>query len=169
MVLKCTHLSTEEQDSLIDLFSKYQELFSGKLGSVPGPAVSLKLKSDAKPFATSPYTVLRALEHIAKNEVPDHVDIGVLVKEIQTEWASPSFFRPKKDEGIRFLSDLSKLNTCLERDPFPLPIIKDVIWKMNRFTFATCLDFNRGYYHFVLDEKSKKLCGIILPWGRYAY
>jgi len=40
---------------------------------------------------------------------------------------------------------------------------------MNGFTYATCLDLNRGYYHFVLDEKSRKLCGIILPWGRYAY
>ena len=75
----------------------------------------------------------------------------------------------KKDGGIRFLSDLNKLNTCLERDPFPLPIMKDVIWKMNGFTFDTCLDLNHGYYHFVLDEKSRKLCGIILPWGRYTY
>ena len=40
---------------------------------------------------------------------------------------------------------------------------------MNGFSFATCLDINRGYYHFVLDEESRKLCGIILPWGRYAY
>ena len=40
---------------------------------------------------------------------------------------------------------------------------------MNGFTFATCLDLNRGYYHFVLDKESQKLCGIILPWGRYAY
>jgi Reverse transcriptase (RNA-dependent DNA polymerase) len=31
------------------------------------------------------------------------------------------------------------------------------------------LDLNRGYYHFELDEESKKLCGIILPWGRYVY
>jgi len=52
---------------------------------------------------------------------------------------------------------------------YPLPLIEEVIWKINGFTFATCLDLNRGYYHFVLDEESRKLCGIILPWGRYAY
>jgi len=61
------------------------------------------------------------------------------------------------------------LNASLKRHPYPLPLIDDVIWKMNGFTFATCLDLNRGYYNFVLDEKSRKLCGIILPWGRYAY
>ena len=26
-----------------------------------------------------------------------------------------------------------------------------------------------GYYHSVLDSESQKLCGIVLPWGNYAY
>jgi len=169
MVLKCTHLSAHQQEMMLQLFSKYEELFSGKLGKVPGPPVSLSLKKDATPFAARPYTIPKSMESIAKKEVAELVKIGVLEKNTQTEWASPSFFRPKKDGGVRFISDLRKLNACLKRDPFPLPIIEDVIWKMNGFTFATCLDLNRGYYHFVLDEKSRKLCGIILPWGRYAY
>ena len=42
MVLRCQHLTTEEQDSLIHLFGKYRELFSGTLGLVPGPPVHLK-------------------------------------------------------------------------------------------------------------------------------
>ena len=59
MVLKCTHLSVNQQDVLIELFSQYEELFSGKLGSVPGPPVSLKLKSNAKPFVACAFTVLK--------------------------------------------------------------------------------------------------------------
>ena len=43
------------------------------------------------------------------------------------------------------------------------------MFSINGFTYATCLDMNRGYYHFVLDNESRKLCGIILPWGQYAY
>jgi len=84
-------------------------------------------------------------------------------------WASPSFFRPKKDGGVRFVTDLRRLNANLKRHPYPLPLIDDVIWRMNGLTFATCLDLNRGYYHFVLDKESQKLSGIILPWGRYTY
>ena len=70
---------------------------------------------------------------------------------------------------MRFVSDLRKLNASIERHPFPLPIIDDVVWKINGFTYATCLDLNRGYYHFVIDEESCKLCRIVLPWGAYAY
>jgi len=159
MVLKCTHLSPSQQDTLIDLFSSYEELFNGKLGSVPGPPVSLKPKTNAKPFAARAYTVPKALESIAKKEVFDLVDIGVLVEGIHLEWASPSFFRQKKDGGIRFVSDLRKLYACLERHPYPLPLVEEVVWRMDGFTYATCLDLNRGYYHFVLDEKGRKLCG----------
>ena len=106
---------------------------------------------------------------MAKDEVKELVDIDVLKANVATAYCSSSFFRKKNDSGIRFVSDLRKLNAIIERHPHPLPNIDDVIWRMNGFTFATCLDLNRGYYHFVLDEKSLKLCGIVLPWGTYCY
>lgn len=169
MVLKCDHLLQDQKDKLMNLFSNYEDLFSGKLGSVPGPPVKLKLKPGSKPYCAQAYTVPKALEYIARKEVQELLDIGVLVKGVHSAWASPSFFRPKKDGRVRFVSDLRRLNACLERHPFPLPLIEVVIWKINGFTFATCLDLNRGYYHFELDSESRKLCGIVLPWGCYAY
>ena len=169
MVLKCDHLSDYEKTSLLNLFSEFQDLFSGDLGEVPGKPIKLKVKPNTKPYCSRPYTVPKAFEKIARKEVNDLVDIGVLVKNVHSAWGSPSFFRKKKDGGVRFVSDLRKLNAAIERFPHPLPVIDDVIWKMNGFTFATCLDLNRGYYHFVLDSESQKLCSIVLPWGRYSY
>ena len=87
MILKCTHLTTEQRDSLTKLFSKYEELFSGKLGCMPGPPVNLKLKQEAKPFAARPYSVPKSIEHIAKQEIAELVRIGVLKKNVKTEWA----------------------------------------------------------------------------------
>jgi hypothetical protein len=121
------------------------------------------------PFHSRAYTIPKAFEELAKKEIQDLVDIGVLVKDVRTAYTSPSFFRKKKDGGIRFVSDLRKLSSSLQRKPFPLPNIDDVIWKMSGFTYATCLDLNRGYYHFELDEYSSRLCGIVLPWGTYCY
>ena len=126
-------------------------------------------KKEARPFTSPAYTIPKAFEKIAKKEVGDLCNIGVLIENVRTAYQSPSFFRPKKNGGVRFLSDLRKLNKCLLREPYPLPNIDDIIWKLEGFTFATCLDLNRGYYHFVLDSESQKLCGIILPWGSYCY
>jgi len=102
MVLKCTHLSPSQQDTLIDLFSSYEELFNGNLGSVPGPPVSLKLKTNAKPFAARAYTVPKALESIAKKELFDLVNIGVLVKGIHSEWASSFVLSSEKRRRCSF-------------------------------------------------------------------
>ena len=77
----------------------------------------------------------------------DLVDIGVLVKGVHSAWASFSFFRPKEGGCLHFVLDLRKLIECLERRPYPLSLVEDVIWRMNDFTHATCLDINRGYYH----------------------
>ena len=61
------------------------------------------------------------------------------------------------------MTDLRRLNELLERCPYPLPNIDDVIWKVGGFTYDTCLDLNRGYYNFAFDSESIKLCAIILP------
>ena len=34
---------------------------------------------------------------------------------------------------------------------------------------ATSLDLNMGFYHIKLDPASRKLCTIVLPWGKYEY
>jgi len=169
MINKCSHLTSEQRNDLLRLFSQYEELFSGDIGEVPGEKVHLELKPNAKPYSAPAYSIPQAFYQTAKDEIEELVKKRVLIKNVRTAWASPSFFRPKKDGGVRFVSDLRKLNEQLVRRPFPLPNIEDVIWKMNGFTFATRLDLNRGYYHFVLDRESQKLCGIVLPWGNYAY
>lgn len=93
-----------------------------------------------------------AFEKMAKDEVKELVDIDVLEKSVCTASCSPSFFpREKKDGGIRSISDLRKINRMFQRKPYLLPNIVDVIWKMNRFTYATCLNLNQGYYYFVIE------------------
>ena len=81
----------------------------------------------------------------------------------------PIFSRKIRIVGYDFFPDFRKLNKALEQDTFPLSMMNDVIWKLEGFTFATYLDLNRRYYHFSISKKSKKLLGIILPWGKYYY
>ena len=44
-----------------------------------------------------------------------------------------------------------------------------MLLKMEGFNYATSLDLNMGYYHIKLDAASRKLCTIVLPWGKYEY
>ena len=44
-----------------------------------------------------------------------------------------------------------------------------MLLKMEGFQYATSLDLNMGYYHIELSPDSKRLCTIVLPWGKYEY
>ena len=70
---------------------------------------------------------------------------------------------------VRFLSDFWELNKRLKRHPFSLPVISDVLLKLQGFQFATALDLNMGYYTICLDPDAQKYCTIVLPWGKYRY
>ena len=102
MVEQCSHLDEGSKKKLLELLSLYEELFSGNIGTVPGPPVKLKLKKEARPFSSPAYTIPKAFEQIAKKEIEDLCNIGVLIKNVRTAYQSPSFFRPKKNGGVRF-------------------------------------------------------------------
>jgi Reverse transcriptase (RNA-dependent DNA polymerase) len=140
-----------------------------KLGKIPNVKVHLDLKPNAKPFCGRAYMIPHHIFDIARKEVEELCRIGVLQVNIHSEWGAPCLFRAKKNGGVRFLTDLRQLNKSLVCKPVHLPLIDEILWKVQGFTYATCLDLNRGYYHFELDEQSKLLCGSILPWGRYVY
>ena len=76
---------------------------------------------------------------------------------------------PKTDKTVRFISDFRELNKRIKRTPYPIPKIQDLLLKLEGFKYTTSLDLNMGYYHIQLDPSSRKLCTIVLPWGKYEY
>ena len=102
-------------------------------------------------------------------EVDQLVKAGILQKVNRSKWAAPTFIIPKKDKTVRFITDFHKLNKCILRKPYPIPKIQDLLLKLEGFQYGTSLDLNMGYYHIELSPDSKKLCTIVLPWGKYEY
>ena len=68
-----------------------------------------------------------------------------------SEWASPSFITPKKDNTVCFISDFREVNKRLVRKRFPIPTISTVLQELEGFTLATALDLNMGYYTVCVD------------------
>jgi Reverse transcriptase (RNA-dependent DNA polymerase) len=44
-----------------------------------------------------------------------------------------------------------------------------MLLKLEGFQYVTSLDLNMGYYHIELSPHLKRLCTIVLPWGKYEY
>ena len=166
---KSKHLSPSERQKCWYLLEKYEDVLLGKLGTFPGPPYKINLKPNSQPFCSRPYNIPHAIKPIAKREIDRLEKNGVLRKIHYSRYGAPCMFLPKKNGGVRFVTDFRKLNLQIQRHPYPLPDVKDVLRRMEGFTHATCLDVNMGYYHTLLDKHSQEICSIILPWGKYCY
>ncbi len=162
-------LDPEEQRLLRDLLEKYKSLFDGTLGHWKDTDYKIDLKEGAKPYHAKAYPIPHAYIDTLKLEVDRLVKLGVLKKVNRSEWAAPTFIIPKKDKTVRFISDFRELNKRISRKPYPIPKIQDLLLKLEGFQYATSLDLNMGYYHIELNPDSKKLCTIVLPFGKYEY
>ena len=144
-------------------------MFDGTLGTYTGSDYKIELQEGVKPYHAKPFPIPRIHEETLRKEVDRLVEIGVLKCINNSEWAAPTFIIPKKNRTVRFISDFRELNKRIKRKPFPIPKIQDLLLKLEGFKYASSLDLNMGYYHIKLCPFSKKLCTIVLPWGKYEY
>ena len=144
-------------------------MFDGALRKYTGSTYKIKLKEYVKPYHAKPFPIPKVHKPTLKKEVERLVEIGVLRKINISEWAAPTFIISKKNGTVRFISDFRELNKRIRRKPFPIPRIQDLLLKLEGFKYASSLDLNMGYYHIELCPNSKKLCTIVLPWGKYEY
>jgi len=169
IVKSLNYLAKSEQKLMLQVLRKYEDMFDGTLGDYTGSEYKIELQDNVKPYHAKPFPIPRVHEETLKKEVNRLVDIGVLRRVNNSEWAAPTFIIPKKNKTVRFISDFRELNKRIKRKPFPIPKIQDLLLKLEGFKYATSLDLNMGYYHIKLCPFSRKLCTIVLPWGKYEY
>ena len=139
------HLTFEQQQALRRLLVTYNVLFDGAFGAWHAKPVDLELKPNVSPCHAKSYAIPKIHENTLKKEIARLVKLGVLKEDPNSEWAAPCFIIPKKNGTVRFLTDFRELNKCLKVKPYPLPLIQDLLLKLEGFWFATSLDLNMGY------------------------
>ena len=85
-------------------------------------------------------------------EMEEMVNDGVLRwKHRGSEWASPTFLVPKKDNRIRIVSEFWEVNMLIKRKPYPMPSIHKIMQKRSGYTHFTKMDLRIQFYCFELD------------------
>jgi hypothetical protein len=143
---------------------KHDHLLDGTLGDFETSEVKFDLKEDTNPYHAKAFPVPKNHHDTLKHEIERLVSLGVLKRCSDSEWAAPTFIKPKKNGTVRFISDFRRLNEELKREPYPILKIEQMLQELEKFAYATSLDLNMGYYTTRLHPDSQKLC-TIHPWG----
>ncbi|GBN90658.1 Transposon Ty3-I Gag-Pol polyprotein, partial [Araneus ventricosus] len=79
-------------------------------------------------------------------QIDEWLDQGI-VRQSSSEYASPIVLVKKKDGTARLCVDYGKLNRKLVKDHFPLPLIEDVLDKLQDAKVYYTLDLKNGFFH----------------------
>lgn len=114
----------------------------------------------------------RRLSEPEKAEVNKQIEEWLregIIKESSSDFASPIVLVRKKDGSVRICCDYRKLNVNIVKDRFPLPLIEDVMDKLEGARIFTTIDLRNGFFHVDVDESSTKYTSFVTPSGQYEF
>ena len=157
---------------LLNVLLKNAIVFKGGRGYYNGEPVGIKLKPDAKPFRAKPYPIALKNREVMEHELDRQCSIGCLGRLTpeefeEREWAFPAFGTPKKNGTIRLVIDFRRINANLIRREFPLMTTEEILTSVKGFLYASSIDLNMGYPSIPLNDKSRKILTIVMPFGAY--
>ena len=90
-----------------------------------------------------------------------------------TEHLSRGFFvekQGKEEVQARLVADFRSVNRKIRRPEIPLEGSWNILKRLDPHdSYFACVDFSSGFSQLTLDEGSRDLFVIILPWGKFRY
>ena len=84
------------------------------------------------------------IEDIITQQVEEMLKNGI-IKPSSSPWASRVILITKRDGGIRYAVDYRALNSITRKDSYPMPIVRDMLDKLNGSQIFSSLDGAAGY------------------------
>ncbi len=125
--------------------------------------------TNGKPLTSSPIYHM-SLEHLQlmKDYLQENLAKGFISKSL-SPYASPVLFAKKPGGGWRFCVDFRKLNARTEIDPYPLPLIEEVLDKLQGATIFTKVDVRQAFNRIRMHADSISLTAFRTRYGVYQY
>ena len=103
----------------------------GTLSTWKTDTVYFDLKEDTNPICSRTYPIPKVNEEMFKKEVERLVLLGFLDVDNGSEWRALSFAQHKlKSNQVSFLSDFRNINKKLNKKPYPIPKLNEMLMKL---------------------------------------
>jgi len=163
-----SHLSSEQNSELSLVLSEFADIFSDVPCKTTLSVHHIELQPDTKQIQCTPYRLNPEKADALKQELNKLLDLGI-IEESSSPWASPIVMVPKPDGTLRLCTDFRKVNSVTVPDPFPLPLVEDLLDRVGKAKFLTKLDMTRGYWQVPLDDPSIPVSAFVTPFGHFQW
>lgn len=120
------------------------------------------------PVVYQPYKVPYAKRNVLTSIIEELLDCGV-IKESQSNFASPVILVKKKNGEDRMCVDYRGLNKITKKVKFPLPLIEEQLNELVGYKYFIVLDLASGYYQIPIKPEHTHFTAFITPDGLFEF
>lgn len=144
-----------DQVNLEELVKEYPEVFNlgRKVEFCPIEKCSIKTRGNQRVVKRG-QNIPQALRKRTK-EYLDDLERRQVISESSSQWRNPIRAIEKPNGEIRLVSNFMALNDLVEKDPFELANIRDVIRATTGSKWFTVIDLKEGFYHIEIEREDR--------------
>jgi transposase InsO family protein len=167
---KASQLPPDKVGKLENLLLEYKDIFrrsGNKTQTCKLFEQSIPL-TDNVPVRVNQYPIAKSLRVVLNERIQEFLDAGV-VKPSNSGYNAPLCLAKKKDGTWRPVVDFKQLNKKIIHDPFPLPLIQELINEFRGAYYLSLGDLFWGFYHVKVKEEDTHKLAFTTDTGRYEF
>lgn len=94
------------------------------------------------------------------------LDLGI-IKPSSSPWISAPVCVKKSSGDLQLCIDFHPLNKCTIEDPYPLPLIDNLLRKMSTAKFVTSVDIASAFWQIPMHPEHSKYTGFLMPGRKF--
>ncbi|GBM30208.1 Retrovirus-related Pol polyprotein from transposon 297 [Araneus ventricosus] len=126
------------------------------------------LVKSSEPISHQPRRLPFSEKTIIQTQVPEWLEQGI-VEPCSSEYSSPVVIARKKDGTPRVCIDYRKLNKVIVKDRFTLPLIEDILDRLQGSHVFSTIDLKNAFFHVDVNKDSRKYTSFVTHEGQYQF
>ncbi len=92
-----------------------------------------------------------------------------IIRPSESPWLSPAVIVEKPGGGLRLCINYRRLNSFTRREPYPLPLVDDVLSSMAGMNYFSSLDLISGFWQIPMHPDSMCKTAFSTPFGNFEF
>ena len=167
--LSCAEIRAQIQESFKETFFKHIPIKDVPRDLRPHGEHAIPFKTGTpQPQKCVPYRRC-GIQDAAFRELVNKVIAEGFLQKADSVWGARAFVVPKPGGKWRRVIDYRHLNSQVSDDPFPFPVIEDMILSQGKNALWSDFDLEDGFHHMHLAPESRQYTAFVTPRGVYEW